>query len=295
MTDMRKYILLGVLCASLLTASVASIRITTAGGGGGTTIADGVNIGDVPVWDGSVYAPGTVSGSAGLLTANADLRYAQIATETTANANTAALISTRATLDAMATAISVNGAVSANAISIGGDRRTAWPTGGGSSKYMDKKTYQVVDTKFPVVDTTVSGAALSVASGNNSIDVALMSATVTQGRLLSVYVPNDATIVTFSIWGKPITEEAAAVHYYVYSRVISTNADITGWTTANLMISSFAKDNFWTPAVTGNLSLNYFGWLPGNMHQVLIARGPGSADDSLTVTQQVQSVTIEME
>ena len=192
--------------------------------------------------------------------------------------------------------ISANGTVTANFFAGDGSRLTNLPASGGGGSYKYKRTFGIVNTKYPLVDSVVSGAALSVASANNSIDVGLMSATVTQGRILMVDIPDNMTVVSFSIYGKPLINQSAAVAYYTYIRVVSLNASTPAtWLRKHLMTSSFSLDSKWTRAITGNILLSSLGLLPGNLHQIVVARGAGDATDSLTVTQQVSAITVEMQ
>jgi len=449
---MRKLLIAGLIGLAMASLSLSfDIQYPPGKGGGGGNVPSGTSIGDVPVWDGSAYVPGAVSGSTftGLSTANADARYATIQTMTTVNglvssttivtknyysgmtlngtvealafkglgtlitgtvnaalnADTLDGIDSSAflalgsdtwvssrntgyvtknyysgvtlsgtveatafkgigtlitgtvnaslnsdTLDGLdgsaymlyvgsdtwvsskdATYVTKNyylnvtfnstigtapGALSLNALSTvnatndyipkfaSATGRVEWAVdatggGGGGGSYSYKKTFLPTETKFPVIDTTVSGAALSVSSANLSVDVALFSPTVTQGRLLMVDIPQNMTIVSFNILGRSDIQNTGVVNYWIYSRSVSLNASPGGaWTSVNLVIApaqTIQAADKWYKVVSGNIAIGNLGWTAGETFQVLFARGAGSNDDTMTVTSSVSAITVEMQ
>ena len=197
-------------------------------------------------------------------------------------------------------AVLANEVIANAGITLGGVRNVAWPAGGGGGgSYSYKKTFLPNETKYPVIDTTVSGAALSVSSANLSVDVALFSATVTQGRLLMVDIPQNMTIVSFNILGRSDIQNTGIVNYWIYSRSVSVNASPGGaWTSVNLVIcpaQTIQAADKWYKVTSGNVAIGNLGWTAGETFHVLFARGAGSNDDTMTVTSSVSVITVEMQ
>ena len=221
----------------------------------------------------------------GIVTANADARY--VSNNQTTN------VVLNGSVEITQGTITANEIVATGGITLGGVRNTAWPASSGGAVSLNQ-IYQFSASDMDFISTPVSGSALEIASGNLTQIVAAMDDTVTEGRQVSVYVPDGATTVTFNLYGQIKSgSDASDVVIMFHSREVTINGTVA-WTNNQFTWDIVFPWNINTNKHTVAYTLAQLGWVAGGDNQLIIARYPGAAADASVGDFYLYKATVEM-